>query len=128
VSHHATCQHGRYRLTCDDFEDLWTHAEGCCEICRAPAAETPDGKLFIDHAQVYGFFAVRGLLCSKCNSLMGYVDRGEKEDRRVRKYLANAWFVRILHARHAENVKERRRLRLTGGAPERPVGSEEKTA
>lgn len=111
MSHHVTCQHERYRLTCEDFDDLWEHAEGCCEICRTPAVETPDGKLFIDHAQPYGFFAVRGLLCSQCNSLMRYVDRGEKDDRRAAAYLANAWFVRLLHARHAETVAARRELR-----------------
>ena len=125
MSHHATCQHERYRLTCADYNDLWEHASGCCELCGTAAADTPDGKLFIDHAQDYGFFAVRGLLCSKCNSLMRYVDRGEKQDRRAATYLANAWFVRVLHARHAENVKERRRLRM---AAPRPASSEETTA
>lgn len=120
MSHHATCHHGMYRLTCEDYDALWEHAGGCCEICRTPAADTPDGKLFVDHAGAYGFFAVRGLLCSKCNSLMRYVDRGEKHDRRASAYLANAWFVRVLHARHAENVKERRRLRLALAGPVRP--------
>jgi len=125
VSHHATCHHGMYRLTCEDYDAMWEHAGGRCEICRVPAADTPDGKLFIDHAQEYGFFAVRGMLCSKCNSLMRYVDRGEKSDRRAFAYRSNAWFVRVLHARHAENVKARRRLRL---ATQRPGRSEETTA
>ncbi|MFE0376229.1 endonuclease domain-containing protein [Streptomyces inhibens] len=116
MTHHATCQHERYRLTCGDFEELWEHAEGRCEICRKPAAETPDGRLFIDHAQQYGFFAVRGLLCSQCNSLMRYVDRGEKDDHRATAYQADAWFVRVLRARHAENVSARRRLRRATAA------------
>lgn len=128
MTHHATCQHERYRLTCDDYDALWDHSGGCCELCGTPATNTPDGKLFIDHAGAYGFFAVRGLLCSKCNSLMGYIDRGEKRDPRTIGYLANAWFVRVLHARHAENVATRRRLRRPDAdLPERPVGSEEKT-
>ncbi|MFF7022992.1 endonuclease domain-containing protein [Streptomyces klenkii] len=113
MTHHATCQHGAYRLTCQDYDDLWEHAGGKCEICRTSAAETPHGKLFIDHAQEYGFFAVRGLLCSKCNTLMRYVDRGEKSDPRARAYLANAWFVRLLHARHAGNVVARRQQRVS---------------
>lgn len=101
--HHATCQHGAYRLTCEDFEALWERAGGCCEICRVPAADTPAGKLGIDHAQEYGYFAVRGLLCAKCNSLMRYVDRGQKTSRAAREYMANAWFVGVLHARHEAN-------------------------
>jgi hypothetical protein len=125
VSHHVTCQHERYRLTCSDYDELWLHAGGSCELCGTPASETPDAKLFIDHAQPYGFFAVRGLLCSKCNSLMGYIDRGEKQDTRAIGYLANAWFVRVLHQRHVGNVAARRRLRRDGaGLPERPASSE----
>lgn len=96
MTQHTTCQHERYRLTCEDFDELWQHAQGCCELCGTPAVQTPDGKLFIDRAGAYSFFAVRGLLCSKCNSLMGYIDRGEKQDGRAIGYLANSWFVRVL--------------------------------
>ncbi len=105
---HSSCQHVAYRLSCHDYDELWQHADGKCEICRIAPEETPDGKLFIDHAQHYGYFAVRGLLCSKCNSLMRYVDRGEKYDARAAAYMANAWFVRVLHLRHAERVAARR--------------------
>lgn len=113
MTHHATCQHAAYRLTCEDYESLWKHAEGKCEICRVSAQEAPRQRLFIDHATEYGYFAVRGLLCSKCNTLMRYIDRGEKYDRRAAAYRANAWFVRVLQTRHAENVIARRRERNT---------------
>lgn len=112
MSHHQTCHHGAYRLTCEDYDALWAHAEGRCEICRIAPEDTPDGKLFIDHAGEYGYFAVRGLLCSKCNSLMRFVDRNQKDDRRAWAYRANAWFVRVLHERHAGNVTARRAARL----------------
>jgi hypothetical protein len=86
MTHHKTCHHSSYRLTCDDYEELWAHAGGRCEICRRTPEETPDKQLVIDHAGEYGFFAVRGLLCSKCNSLMAYVDRGKKFDIRAHHY------------------------------------------
>jgi hypothetical protein len=115
------CSHERYRMTCADFDALWQHAEGRCEICRIGPEDTPDGKLFIDHARQYGFFAVRGLLCSKCNSLMRYVDRNEKQDHRATAYLANAWFVRVLHQRHAQNIAAARTARRPGAKqPARP--------
>lgn len=103
-NHHSTCHHGAYRLTCADHDALWKRAKGRCEICRIAAADTPSGKLCIDHDYRYGFFAVRGLLCNRCNSLMRYVDRGEKSDRRTLAYCANAWFVGVLHERHRANL------------------------
>lgn len=113
MSYHATCHHSTYRLTCADYEELWAYAKGRCEICRCRPEDTPDGKLFIDHAGEYDEYAVRGLLCSKCNSLMGYVDRGQKKDSRALRYRRDAWFVRILRQRHKANVAaaaEARRL------------------
>lgn len=97
--HHSTCHHVAYRLTCADYEALWVYAEGRCQICKITADQVPGGKLYIDHDGRYGYHAARGLLCSKCNSLMRYVDRGQKHDRRAIDYLHNAWFVRLLRSR-----------------------------
>ncbi|MGW4127975.1 endonuclease domain-containing protein [Amycolatopsis japonica] len=107
---HASCHHVAYRLTCEDFDKLWKRARGCCQICRTPAEETTRGKLEIDHAGQYGIYAVRGLLCSQCNQLMAYVDRGEKSDPRASNYLRNAWFVQVLEQRHEANVRNRREV------------------
>ncbi|MCY0926912.1 endonuclease domain-containing protein [Streptomyces sp. H27-H1] len=109
--HHQTCQHNNYRLTCEDFDELWHNAGGSCQICRTPATDAARGKLYIDHAGEYGPFAVRGLLCSKCNTLMRHVDSGQRYDERASRYKANAWFIQVLHARHAQNVKRRRLAR-----------------
>lgn len=113
TARHQTCHHGMYRLTCADYDELWDYAHGVCQICGIQPEDTPIGKLVIDHAPEYGFYAVRGLLCSKCNSLMRYVDAGQKKDLRALRYCANAWFVRVLHGRHGTNVataKVRRQL------------------
>lgn len=106
MSNHATCQHVAYRLTCDDYDFLLKRAQGKCEICRIPAVETPRGSLGIDHDHRYGFLAVRGLLCDKCNAYMRRVDNGERDrDSRVTSYYTNAWFVTVLHQRHRANLR-----------------------
>jgi hypothetical protein len=98
--YHQTCQHGAYRLTCDDYDALWKYARGRCQICEKTAEEVPGRKLFIDHDGRYGFFAVRGILCPQCNTHMSFVDRGAKPgDSRVWDYIHNAWLVRVLHER-----------------------------
>ncbi len=93
TDHHGTCHHGVYGLTCAGFEALWERAGGKCEICGTAAADTPRHKLCIDHDPRYGFEAVRGLLCDRCNSLMSFVDRGRKRDPRAYRYYARAWFL-----------------------------------
>ena len=111
TARHTSCHHGMYRLTCADYDALWDYAGGACQICGVLPQDTPAGKLAIDHAPEYGLFAVRGLLCSRCNSLMRYVDSGEKRDQRALAYCTNAWFVRVLHERHAANVAAAREIR-----------------
>lgn len=98
--HHRRCQHEMYRMTCAEFDALYEHAGGACQICRTPEAETAVGRLGIDHAKDYAYEAVRGLLCDKCNALMRRVDRGEKWDAGASRYRYDAWFVRHLK-RHA---------------------------
>lgn len=62
------CSHlMNYGLGCDEAESLWVRAGACCEICRLPEAQTPHGRLFIDHNPYMGYNAVRGLLCVDCN-------------------------------------------------------------
>lgn len=91
----GTCQHVAYRLTCAEYEELWSRAEGRCEICRRTADEVPGGKLGIDHSHRIGYVdSARGILCPKCNALVGAVERGAKTDPRVDVYLANAWHLR----------------------------------
>lgn len=102
---HTSCHHQLYRLTCADFDALRERSNGCCEICGTPEPETPTGVLHIDHDGRYGWAAVRGLLCPKCNALMRYVDGGQKEDLRAGTYLRNAWFMRHVWPKPRTTVK-----------------------
>jgi hypothetical protein len=102
-----SCQHDLYRLSCEEFEALRRRADGKCEICRIPEAETPRGLLCIDHDGRYSWWAVRGLLCDKCNALMSRIDNGERKgDPRATAYYLNAWFLRVIKNR-GDAVQER---------------------
>lgn len=54
---------GRYRLTPDEFEALLRRQDGRCAACRF------NGKLVVDHDHATG--DVRGLLCLRCNLVIG---------------------------------------------------------
>jgi hypothetical protein len=89
---HANCSHKRYWLTCEQYEELIEACGNCCQTCQRPAAECrPHSKLYIDHDQHYGIWAVRGLLCPRCNSLL-ISDRPDPAW--AQDYIANPWFRR----------------------------------
>lgn len=57
---------------------------GCCAICERP----PNGRwrqLHVDHCHTTG--VVRGLLCYRCNSLIGYAKDSIRTLQRAIKYL-----------------------------------------
>lgn len=89
---HQTCQHVAYRMTCAEFGELWARSGGCCEICGQAEPDVPGGRLVIDHDSRIGWNAVRGILCPKCNNLMGFVDQGLKQSQRAMEYERNAWY------------------------------------
>lgn len=67
------CQHRIYGMTCEQFDALEARAGGKCEICTTPMA-----KLNVDHDHDEAWWAVRGLVCPKCNAHMRRVDSGER--------------------------------------------------
>lgn len=101
AQHHGIrrCQHDVYRMSCEDFDALYEYARGCCQICKTPEAEVKRGRLVIDHDPNYGVIAVRGLLCQRCNVLMGRFDAGKVLDDRCFRYRYGSWFVRVLIGR-----------------------------
>lgn len=90
---HQSCNHLLYKLSCVDYEDLIARCGNRCEICGTPGPQAPRAKLFIDHDHRYGLYAIRGLLCARCNVLMRDVDRCRRVDERAEAYMANAWFL-----------------------------------
>jgi hypothetical protein len=85
---HPSCYHTGYSLSCAEYDDLLSKADGRCMLCTAAA------KLNIDHDHKLGGWAVRGLLCKLCNVRMRYIDAGTAwAGPAVAVYLANAWHL-----------------------------------
>lgn len=97
---HLNCRHRYYGLSCDTYEQMLQKAGQRCEICGCLPMSNTAGKLFIDHENKLGRWAVRGLLCHRCNSLNAVrpdwnVQPPEGSDR----YLADPWYLRQLASR-----------------------------
>lgn len=105
-----SCTHSSYLMECSDFDELATRAGTCCEICGVSEEATPHGTLYIDHDYEYGRWAVRGLLCSRCNPML---ERGRIPGVLLNHYIANPWWKQKLA-----------RFGLDGNLlPEPPVGT-----
>lgn len=61
-----------YKLTVEQYDKILAHQGGVCYACRQ--AEPVKGRrLSVDHDHVSGL--VRGLLCSRCNPILGKLER-----------------------------------------------------
>jgi hypothetical protein len=58
-----------YSMSVEQYEELLSYQDGRCAICRELPRGTKRGKLNVDHCHETG--AVRGLLCSTCNTGIG---------------------------------------------------------
>lgn len=56
----------RYGLSEEEFKQRLEEQDNKCAICKEPF-----GEIYVDHDHTTG--VVRGLLCHKCNSVLGYV-------------------------------------------------------
>lgn len=93
-----TCTHWMtYGMRCEEYDRLRERAAGRCEICDLPEEQNRYGHLCIDHDPRYGRMAVRGLLCGRCNAILGHIDAGTRpHTRRTYRYYDNAWFIQRL--------------------------------
>ena len=61
-----------YKLTIEQYDAILTHQGGVCYACHQP--EPVKGRrLSVDHCHLTG--QVRGLLCSRCNPILGKLER-----------------------------------------------------
>jgi hypothetical protein len=92
VSHVVCVTHSDHKLTCGEFEALRARSGYRCEICGIPEVEYAD-VFDIDHdRRIFPIHAVRGLVCSRCNCHMRYVDEGSKHSELAERYEQNAWY------------------------------------
>jgi Autographiviridae endonuclease VII len=71
---------GRYGISLEGYRALEARQGHACAICRRPSR-----VLCIDHCHVTG--RVRGLLCRKCNSALGFCDDDPRLLRAAMAYL-----------------------------------------
>lgn len=103
MSNHGsiTCStHRLYGMECNEFDALHARSCGCCEVCGTPEEDAGLGRLVIDHDHRYGKEAVRGLICSSCNSRLSVLEnyhpyRALAAEQRFETYLGRAWFAQV---------------------------------
>lgn len=61
----------KYGMTPADYESLLAAQGGRCGICGVTPDVAPRNKLFVDHCHASS--KVRGLLCSRCNTGLGFL-------------------------------------------------------
>ena len=71
----------RYQITLEEYDLLFEKQKGRCAICD----KTENRKLAVDHCHVTG--KVRGLLCTKCNFGIGYLNHSIPTLESAIKYL-----------------------------------------
>lgn len=73
----------KYGVTPEKYQEMLDEQSHVCAIC---GGTNPDGRqLFIDHCHKTN--KVRGLLCTTCNSGIGYLDDSPEMLRRAWQYL-----------------------------------------
>lgn len=71
-----------YGITLDDYNSMLSTQGGVCAICGVP----PDKKrLHVDHSHSKGF--VRGLLCGRCNRVIGAINEEREILFKMAEYL-----------------------------------------
>jgi hypothetical protein len=76
-----------YGITEEDYDIIYKEQSGVCAICGRPETRFSKGKitlLCVDHDHETG--RVRGLLCHRCNTVIGMFDSVELLDK-AKKYL-----------------------------------------
>lgn len=106
----SPCGHKIYGLSCNDYDRLVEHARGVCQICGVSPEKTGHGFLVVDHDAKLGQWAVRGMLCSDCNSALPCGSSPQW----AQEYLAAPWWRHEVESRGIEILE----------VPEPPIGSE----
>jgi hypothetical protein len=79
-------QRAGIKITPEKYEELFSEQSGKCAICGVTFGNNRCAKLFVDHDHKTGM--ARGLLCHKCNSLIGYANDSNETLQPAIDYLA----------------------------------------
>lgn len=84
--------YNRYGITLADYDRMLEEQNGVCKICEG-TCDHPQrrnlGTLSIDHCHTTG--KVRGLLCNKCNSLLGWAKDDTNTLKKAIEYLETSY-------------------------------------
>lgn len=65
-----------YGISLSDYEEMYARQSGKCDICKSDrVGNTQHKHLHVDHCHITS--KIRGLLCSQCNSGLGYFKDSE---------------------------------------------------
>ncbi len=70
-----------YNITAEQYEQMAAKQNYTCWICKASK------RLQVDHS--HSRYHVRGLLCIRCNCLVGYYENTKDMAAEIEKYLSN---------------------------------------
>lgn len=70
-----------YNITVEDYDNMFINQNECCAICKQHQSKFKI-RLAVDHCHKTG--KIRGLLCGKCNTHLGYYEN-QKEN--IKNYL-----------------------------------------
>lgn len=78
-----------YGLTLEQYEEKFAAQNGQCAICEQPEkcrnGQGEPRRLSVDHDHATG--AIRGLLCTACNALLGYAEDDPERLEAAARYL-----------------------------------------
>lgn len=75
----------RYNLSYEEYLLMYEKQEGKCLICEKNKVLGTIGGLYVDHCHITG--RVRGLLCPRCNTVLGHIESGSSILNNIKKYL-----------------------------------------
>jgi hypothetical protein len=76
-----------YGISIEDYEEMLAEQNGVCLICGSKPGTKRSKRLHVDHCHTTG--RVRGLLCQKCNHMLGLAGDNPEVLRIAASYLEN---------------------------------------
>ena len=74
-----------YGITLDEYDEMLEQQGGVCRLCGSDTPSKRTGRFFVDHCHDTG--KVRGLLCMRCNSAIGFLNDDPELLRKAIEYL-----------------------------------------
>lgn len=59
----------KYGITLKDWQRIFQEQGECCAICKSKTPNHGSGQFVVDHDHEFG--TIRGILCGKCNVMLG---------------------------------------------------------